>query len=96
MAKQVIKQPNGKFAIFSSGTDTFHYTDLTEHQVVAHFVSRAADDARREILDILENVKNDQPNKVYYQFAMTWEDALRMDKENREPDEPFDDHSELY
>lgn len=96
MAKQIIKQPNGKFAIFSSGTDTFHYTNLTAEEVEEHFVRRAIETTRDEIRDILENVKNDQPGKVYYQFATTWEDAVRMDKESREPEEPFDDHSELY
>lgn len=82
MSKQVIKQPNGRFAIFSSGTDTFHYMDLTAEEVEEHFVSRAAEDARENIRRILEFVQNDQPKKVYYQFALTWQEALDLDKEH--------------
>jgi hypothetical protein len=31
---------------------------------------------------VVEAVANDDARSVYYQFAMTWDDALRLDREH--------------
>ena len=82
MGKQIIKQPNGLFAIFSTSTDTIHMWDATAQDIEDHFVERAAKDARRDVRQILEHVTAGEPRKAYYQFVMTWDQALAMDEEH--------------
>jgi hypothetical protein len=82
MGKQIIRQPNGRYAIFSTGTDTIHMWDATADEVVEHFVERAVEDARREWRRIVECVAAGEPRRVYYQFTMTWEEALELDREH--------------
>ena len=82
MGKQIIQQPNGQFAIFSTGTDTVHVWDATAEEIEEHFVNRAADDERRRVREILAHVAAGNPSKAYYQFAMTWAEALEADEEH--------------
>lgn len=82
MGKQIIKQPDGRFAIFSSGTDTIHMYDATAEEIVEYFVERAAVDTRREVLRIMEHVEGDEPRRAYFQFTKTWDEALAYDQEH--------------
>lgn len=81
MGKQIIKQPDGKYAVFSSVTDTIIFWDATEEEVVQYFVDRVVEGTRRSVEKILTHVAADKPRKAYYQFAMTWEEALQSDRE---------------
>lgn len=82
MGHQIIKQPNGLFAIFSSNTDTIIGWDYTEEDVLEYFAEQAAADARREVRMKLDHVKSDDARSAYYQFAKTWEEALELDYDN--------------
>lgn len=82
MGHQIIKQPDGKFAIFSSNSDTIIVWDATEEEVVEYFADQAAADARRTVNRLLDHVKADKPREAYYQFALTWSEALEMDRDH--------------
>lgn len=82
MGQQVIKQPDGRFAIFSTNTDTINVWDATAEEIVEHFVDQAAADARRRATDIMEKVAGDRAREVYAQFTMTWREALRDDRKH--------------
>ena len=82
MGQQIIRQPNGLFAIFSSNTDTINVWDAADEEVLQHFVEQAIADTRRQVSVLLEHVKAGNPREAYYQFALTWEEALRMDREH--------------
>lgn len=82
MGQQIIQQPNGLFAIFSSNTDTIHLYDATAQEVMDFFVDMATADTKRRVVEILVNVAAGEPRKAYYQFAKTWDEALAMDKEH--------------
>lgn len=82
MGNQIIRQPDGQLAIFSSNTDTIIVWDATEDEVLQWFVDRAAEDTRRQVRDILRHVIAGQPARAYYQFAMTWQEALESDREH--------------
>jgi hypothetical protein len=74
MGHQIIKQPDGLFAIFSSYTDTWIVYDATRQDVIDYYVEKAREDAERGVTRILAAVEED-PRKAYYQFTMTFEEA---------------------
>ena len=82
MGQQIIKQPDGLFAVFSSITDTFTFVDGTAEEVVEFFAEQAARDARRKVGHLVRLVAADQAREAYFQFAMTWDAALRLDREH--------------
>lgn len=82
MGQQIIKQPDGRFAIFSSETDTIIGWNADETEIIDHFVQQASRETRQRVERLLGFVKADQPRKAYYQFALTWSEALEEDREH--------------
>lgn len=83
MGKQIIKQPNGLFAIFSDNTDTIHMYDATPEEIMEYaerFALEAADLVRSRYRQKLLYVVEDKPELAYHQFVMTWQEALDDDK----------------
>jgi hypothetical protein len=71
---QVIKQPDGRYAIFSSFTDTWIVYDATRQDVIDYYVEKATEDAKRDTARTLDLIE-ESPRKAYYQFAMTFAEA---------------------
>lgn len=82
MGYQIIRQPSSKFAIFSSITDTIIVWDATEDEIVEYFAEQAAERAREDARRNIAHVAAGNPSKAYYQFAMTWEEALAKDRKH--------------
>jgi hypothetical protein len=82
MSQQVIRQPNGKYGVFSSITDTIIVWDATDVELVEWFAEQAAEDARQAARRVLGHVAAGQPRKAYFQFTLTWEEALESDREH--------------
>jgi hypothetical protein len=82
MGQQIIKQPNGRYAVFSSNTDTVILWDATEEEIVDHFAEQGEADARTHAWVLIEHVRAGRPKDAYFQFAMTWDEALDMDHEH--------------
>lgn len=82
MTYQVIKQPSGKLAIFSTYTDTIIMWDASPNEVTGFFVDDATNRAKERAARILDRVLADDPRAVYFQFAKTWDEALQMDREH--------------
>jgi|SRR6185369_1766243 len=80
MGQQIIKQPDGLFAVFSSITDTIHLYDATADEVVDYFVEQQAESTRRQVGAVLGHVAAGEPRKAYYQFVKTWAEALAADE----------------
>lgn len=83
MGNQILRQPDGKYAIFSSITDTIIVWDVTEDEAVEYFAETAAEHARQDARRVITHVAEGNPSKAYYQFAMTWEEALDKDRRHR-------------
>lgn len=81
MGYQVIKQPDDQFAIFSSHTDTIIMWDSTRDEVVDWFVEIEAKRARENAERIVGLVADGEPRRAYFQFTMSWDEALRQDRE---------------
>jgi hypothetical protein len=85
MGYQILKQPDTdppQFAIFSSFTDTVIIWDATDEEIVEWFAEAAAERARSDARRAVAHVAAGDPRRVYHQFAMTWAEALEMDREH--------------
>lgn len=82
MGQQIIKQPDGKLAVFSSVTDNFIVVDATPDELVEWRAEEAAEKAREQTRRELEHVLADNPRKVYFQSTKTWEEAAESDREH--------------
>ena len=56
MGRQIIRQPDGRYAVFSTGTDCWIATDMTREQYVEWRVKRAAQEARADAERLLDDV----------------------------------------
>lgn len=56
MARQIVIQPNGKFAIWSTVIDDFIAIDLTEEQYIEFRAKEAYEDKKREMQDIFKEI----------------------------------------
>jgi hypothetical protein len=75
MGRQIIKQPNGLFAVWSSNVDDFIVLDQTEDELVKLYVDRAAADIERDVREEIATLK--QGGKPHAQFTKTWDEAVR-------------------
>lgn len=78
MGRQIIKQPDGHYAVFSSVVDDFVFVNATRRDIIRYFVGREVKEAIRGIRRTLKLLDaGDQP---YHQFTMTYAEALRTIK----------------
>jgi hypothetical protein len=79
---QIIKQPDGKLAIFSSVVDQIIVWDATAEEIVDWFARDAAEQAAERTRWDLERLEQRGPGWVYRQFALSWERAVEKDREH--------------
>ena len=76
MATQIIKQPNGKFALWSSIVDDFTLVDADASDIIESFVDdfrrRCTADVNRVIAELYRD------GKPYHQFTKSFEDCLKI------------------
>lgn len=89
MGQQIIRQPDGRLAVFSSIVDGFVILDATPEELIEWRAEEAAKEARKSTRAEIDRVLSGE-TRPYYQFTLTWEEAQRMDRENF-PDEPTED-----
>ncbi len=78
MAKQIIKQPNGLYCLFSSYTDTIIYYNCSKELIIDYFVEEYREKITNKVNGICDKIeKGDNP---YHQFTMSFEDALETIK----------------
>lgn len=75
MSRQIIKQPNGLYAQWSSVVDDFVMIDATRQDIIDDWL----DDSRREITESVNKVIDalDRGDKPYHQFTMSWDEAIK-------------------
>lgn len=79
---QIIRQPDGRLAVFDTTTDTLVLWDKTADDIVEWFASEAAERARADARRALDHITAGNPRKVYFQFAVTWDEAVAADRDN--------------
>lgn len=82
MGAQIIKQPDGKLAVFSTGVDGWIFWDATPEELIEHYRDEAARQAEQRITDIVKAVENNEARRIYAQFTMTFDEANAKHLEN--------------
>jgi methanogenic corrinoid protein MtbC1 len=87
MGRQIIKQPDGKYCVFSSISDDFIVYDATPNEIIEMMV----EDEKERITDqVNETVKSiEEGKKPYHQFTMTFKEAVREVPKNSEAKKEF-------
>ena len=79
MSKQIIKQPNGKYCIFSSTVDNVTHYNMTVEEIIEEWVKDAKNDITEKVKGIVSKLeKGEQP---YYQSTKSYEKMLELIKE---------------
>lgn len=84
MARQIIKQPNGKLAIWSSIVDNFIITDATPEEYIQFRIAEESERVRKDITEIVD--KLEAGTKIGY-YNLSWEEALEEIKERHGDEE---------
>jgi len=74
MGRQIIKQPDGKYCVFSSVVEDFIYWDATPEEIIEMEVAEARETIAQRVTAIIEKLK--EGRKPYYQFTMDLKEAL--------------------
>jgi len=84
MARQIIKQPNGKFAIWSSIVDNFIMTDATPEEYIQFRIEEESNRIKKDITEIVE--KLEAGTKIGY-YDLSWDSALKEIEERHGAEE---------
>lgn len=79
MGHQIIKQPNGKYALFSSNVDDFVYVNCTIDEIIEIQLEDYRKILIRKIYEIVDKLEKGE--KPYYQFTMSFDEAIKWIKE---------------
>jgi len=85
MGQQIIKQPNGKYCLFSSIVDTVTYYNMTKEEIVEVWTENARKEFEQKVNDITE--KLDKGKNPYFQFTLDYESMLQTILEIHNADE---------
>lgn len=80
MARQIIKQPDGLWAEYSTISDGFIITGATKDQIIRSRTQEAASEAKERCEQVFQKIESG--DKPYFQFGLTWEEALENHKRN--------------
>lgn len=73
MSHQIIKQPNGKLAIWSSNVDDFLLLNATEEHIVEFYMEKERKEIVASVRSTIALIEEGKP--AYYQFTKTWSEA---------------------
>lgn len=82
MGRQIIKQPDGKFAVWSTVADGLMAHGMTRAEVEDLFVNEAKRDALDRVRQVLDLVDSGRARDAYFQFVKPWAEALREHNHN--------------
>lgn len=74
MGQQIIKQPNGKYCLFSSIVDSVTYYNMSAEEIVEVWTNDAKKEYERKVKEVIETLE--EGGKPYHQFTQTYEDCI--------------------
>lgn len=78
MGRQIIKQPNGRYAVFSSVVDHVVLYNCTVDDLIEEAVKQANEDIERHIRETVAELE--AGGRPYHQFTMDWKEMVRTIK----------------
>lgn len=82
MARCIFKQPDGKYAEYSTIVDSFVTLDATKEELIQIARQEAADEAEERLNMVLERVDNSKNNSSWP--TLTWEEAVKRHNNHSE------------
>lgn len=81
MARQIIKQPNGLYAEWSSVVDDFVLLDATREEIIQAAITEYTKFITDQVNGICDSFdKGELPPSYHKPFVLAWEDALELRK----------------
>lgn len=85
MARQIIKQPNGLYCIFSSICDNVTHYNHTKESIIEMYVQESRIEITERINGIVDQLEKGE--KPYYQFTQTFDEMINWVEEFHGKDE---------
>ena len=73
MGQQIVKQPDGRYAIFSSVVDDFIVIDATPRELIDYWVGCERERLTKKVTETCAAL--DRGERPYAQFTMNWDEA---------------------
>lgn len=80
--RQILKQPNGLYAEYSTIVDAFVLLDATKEEIILEAEREAARDAREKCEAAFKRLESG--SSMSSPFAVTWEEAVENHNKNSE------------
>ncbi len=82
MGHQIMRQPDGKLAVFSTNTDTILLADATPDELLDYYAEQAAAEARRSTQRVIDLVQAGRDREAYGQFTRTYEERVEQHRKS--------------
>jgi hypothetical protein len=79
MSRQIIRQPNGKYCIFSSIVDNVTHYDMSVEDIIEEWANESKNKIVEDVKNIVSKLENNE--QPYYQFTQSFDDMLSLIKE---------------
>ena len=84
MGQQIILQPNGKYALWSSISDDFIFLNASKDEIIEEIISFKRHSITTEVERVMKAIEKGQ--KPYHQFTKTFQDCIDTIKANHGED----------
>ena len=74
MGQQIIRQPDGQYALWSSVVDSFVLIDADPEGIIEYWIEQEEKRLRERVAEIVASLE--AGGKPYHQFTMSWHEAL--------------------
>lgn len=74
MGRQIIKQPDGRYAVWSSVVDSFVMIDASPEEIIDDMLADEKDRIQKQVAEVIAKLAAGK--KPYHQFTMTWAEAM--------------------
>ena len=74
MGRQIIKQPNGKFAVWSSIVEDFILLDVSPAEIIEEFVEDSRETIETRVTEIINTLERGE--KPYSSFTRTFDQII--------------------
>jgi hypothetical protein len=79
MGHQIIKQPNGKYCVFSTVVDNVILKDATRQELMEYYGDKAKREAMRSTWKTIQDIEDGK--RPYAQFTKTYDEMMEWIKE---------------
>ncbi len=90
---QIIKQPNGKYCLFSSIVDHITHYNMTPEEIIEEDIKRARKEITKSVTDTIKQLEDG--DKPYCQFTMSYDEMLDSITDKHGEDKKFSEIIEI-